>query len=65
MTNNHGEFVLSGIPRTLPATHDGSWMRIVRKAAMVPYTFVLLNWAAVSGLFHYLRGHSGTWESAQ
>ena len=38
---------------------------LVRKAAQVPYTIVLLNWAAVSGLYHYLRGYSGTWESAQ
>ena len=22
----------------------------------VPYTFVLMNWAAVAGLYHFLRG---------
>lgn len=34
-----------------------------RKAALVPYTFVLLNWAAVSGLYRFVRGFSGAWES--
>ena len=71
MTNNRGEtwqrpdLLLNELGRTLPTENDGSVTRAVRKAALVPYTFVLLNWAAVSGLYHYLRGYSGTWESAQ
>jgi cellulose synthase/poly-beta-1,6-N-acetylglucosamine synthase-like glycosyltransferase len=29
--------------------------------ARTAYTFVLLNWAAVAGLYHFLRGHEGFW----
>ncbi len=33
----------------------------VGKVAQTTYTFVLLNWAAVAGLFHFLKGHEGFW----
>ena len=36
----------------------------LKKAALVPYTFVLMNWAAVTGLYYFLRGFHGFWESA-
>ncbi|HWF10646.1 MAG TPA: glycosyltransferase family 2 protein [Bryobacteraceae bacterium] len=31
------------------------------RAARVAYTFVLLNWAAVAGLYHFVRGHEAFW----
>ena len=71
MTNNRSqawqrpELLLNGLVGAIPRESHGGLARIVRKAALVPYTFVLLNWAAVSGLYHYLRGYTGTWESAQ
>jgi hypothetical protein len=27
----------------------------MRRTILVPYTFVLMNWAAVVGLYHFLR----------
>ena len=27
----------------------------MKKALLIPYTFNVLNWAAVVGLFHFLR----------
>jgi hypothetical protein len=34
-------------------------------AALVPYTFVLMNWAVVTGLYHFARGFHGSWEPAR
>ena len=31
----------------------------MKNALAVPYTFVLLNWAAVAGLYCFLRQQSG------
>ena len=28
---------------------------------LFPYTFVLMNWAAVVGLYHFLRGTQDVW----
>jgi hypothetical protein len=36
--------------------------QIVFKLALVPYLFVLLNWAVVAGLYQYLRGVDGIWD---
>lgn len=36
----------------------------VLRVSLVPYTFVLLNWAAVTGLYRFARGFRGSWESA-
>ena len=33
----------------------------LKKAFSIPYTFVLLNWAAVAGLFHFALGHKNVW----
>ena len=27
----------------------------MKKALLIPYTFNLLNWAAVAGLYHFVR----------
>jgi hypothetical protein len=35
----------------------------LKKLALLPYLFVLLNWAAVAGLVQYLRGVDGIWDS--
>jgi hypothetical protein len=32
-----------------------------RKLALVPYTFVLMNWAAVAGLYYFAHGSVGIW----
>jgi hypothetical protein len=32
------------------------------RALMIPYTFVLMNWAAVAGLYHYARGDKNVWK---
>ena len=37
-------------------------MTIVKRLVQIPYTFLLLNWAAVAGLYSYTRGHRGPWE---
>jgi hypothetical protein len=29
----------------------------------VPYTFVMMNWAAVMGLLHFVRGKRNVWHS--
>jgi hypothetical protein len=36
----------------------------LRKLMGVPYTFVLMNWAAVAGLYYFTRGSAGIWDSA-
>ena len=36
----------------------------VRKILLVPYTFVLMNWAAVAGLYYYARGARDAWDPA-
>lgn len=28
-----------------------------------PYTFLLMNWAVVVGLYYYVRGHQGFWDA--
>ncbi len=33
----------------------------VRKALLIPYTFVLMNWAAVVGLYYFARGRKDVW----
>jgi hypothetical protein len=38
-------------------------MNTVRKALLVPYTFVLMNWAAVAGLYYFARRHSDFWNN--
>ena len=29
---------------------------------MIAYTFVMMNWAAVLGLYHFLCGHTDIWD---
>jgi len=36
-----------------------------RRLAMVPYTFVLMNWAAVAGLYYFTQGSVGVWNPAR
>jgi hypothetical protein len=31
------------------------------RATILPYTFVLMNWAALTGLFEFVRGSTGIW----
>jgi hypothetical protein len=37
--------------------------QILKKVALFPYMFVLLNWAAVAGLYRFVRGVDGIWEA--
>ncbi len=34
------------------------------KLLFFPYTFVLMNWAAVAGLYYFARGSTGVWDPA-
>jgi hypothetical protein len=35
------------------------------KVMLIPYTFVLMNWAPVAGLYYFLQGRSlGIWSPA-
>ncbi len=36
--------------------------KAMKKAFFVPYTFVLLNWAAVAGLYYFVRGYKNVWK---
>jgi hypothetical protein len=36
----------------------------LRNAALAPYTFVLMNWAAVAGLYYFVRGSRDIWNPA-
>jgi hypothetical protein len=37
-------------------------MKTVKKAFLFPYTFVLMNWAPVVGLYYFMRGNAqGIW----
>jgi hypothetical protein len=33
----------------------------MKSLVLFPYTFVLMNWAAVVGLYHFLRGQHDVW----
>jgi hypothetical protein len=37
----------------------------LRRLSLFSYTFLLMNLAAVAGLFHFLRGSSGSWDSGE
>lgn len=34
---------------------------VIRKLALVPYTVVLMNWAAVRGLYNFVSGRLDVW----
>jgi hypothetical protein len=40
-------------------------MSTIKKVFQVPFMFLLLNWAAVAGLYYYARGHQGFWDTAE
>jgi hypothetical protein len=44
---------------TKTATH------VLNGIVQIPYTFVLMNWAVVAGLYYFARGHEGFWNLAQ
>jgi hypothetical protein len=33
----------------------------MRRMISLPYTFVLMNWAAVAGLYYFVTGKKGIW----
>ena len=33
----------------------------MKRIALIPHMFVLLNWAAVVGLYYFIRGRSDVW----
>lgn len=35
----------------------------MKRVFSVPYTFVMMNWAAVMGLFYFVRGTRNVWRS--
>jgi hypothetical protein len=36
----------------------------MKKALLIPYSFILMNWAAVAALYHFARGRKHVWHSA-
>jgi hypothetical protein len=36
----------------------------LRKVLLLPYTFMLMNWAAVAGLYYFTRGSRDLWSPA-
>jgi cellulose synthase/poly-beta-1,6-N-acetylglucosamine synthase-like glycosyltransferase len=57
-------------PEVLPRTTEkrrgskGKMGRTLGKLALIPYTFILMNWAAVAGLYCFVRGRSlGIWDA--
>jgi hypothetical protein len=34
---------------------------MMRRLISLPYAFVLMNWAAVAGLYHFLTGKKDIW----
>ncbi len=39
-------------------------MNSLRRVIQVPYTFTLMNWAAIAGLFYYLNRNQEFWDLA-
>lgn len=39
-------------------------MSTLRRVIQVPYTFSLMNWAAIAGLFYYLNRNQEFWDMA-
>ena len=40
-------------------------MNTLGKLFQIPYTFLLLNWAVIAGLYCYARGHVAFWDLVQ
>ncbi|HXJ41418.1 MAG TPA: hypothetical protein VNH18_19210 [Bryobacteraceae bacterium] len=38
-------------------------MNTPRKVLLVPYTFMLMNWAVLAGLYYFMRGHRDFWNA--
>lgn len=38
-------------------------MNTFRKVLLVPYTFVLMNWAVIAGFYYFMRGHRDFWNT--
>ena len=36
----------------------------MKRALLIPFTFVRMNWAAVAGLYHFVRGGKDVWTNA-
>lgn len=36
---------------------------MLHKLIQVPYTFVLMNWAVLAGLYYFAKGHEEFWNS--
>ena len=39
-------------------------MNLFRKVLLVPYTFVLMNWAVVAGFYYFIHGHRDFWNAS-
>jgi hypothetical protein len=39
-------------------------MKAIQRMIQIPYTFSLMNWAAIAGLFYYLNRHQEFWDLA-
>jgi hypothetical protein len=37
----------------------------MKRFLSVPYTFVLMNWAALAGLFYYVTGKKDVWSKSK
>jgi hypothetical protein len=37
--------------------------KTIFRLVQIPYTFMLMNVAAVAGLYYFARGHEGFWNS--
>jgi len=35
----------------------------MKRLLLIPFTFVMMNWAAVAGLYHAVRGTREIWKS--
>jgi hypothetical protein len=33
----------------------------MKRALLIPYSFTLLNWAAIAALYYFARGRSNVW----
>ncbi len=60
----HGIYLAGFVAQVLFYGMAGAGRLFAFRAAVLPYMFVLMNWAALAGLVQFARGVTGTWNPA-
>jgi cellulose synthase/poly-beta-1,6-N-acetylglucosamine synthase-like glycosyltransferase len=59
----HGAYIVTLAAQVLFYSIAAAGRFVTSRVAKFPYTFLLMNWAVLTGLFQFARGTSGIWNS--